>query len=65
MKNGKKTGRHQNIKRKNRMKRPAVTVLALMLSTSSFGTVTAYADEVSVSGDQTVVQNTQSGDQND
>ena len=64
MKNGKKTGRHQNIKRKNRMKRPAVTVLALMLSTSSFGTVTAYADEVSVSGDQTVEQNAQSGDQN-
>ncbi len=37
---------HQNVKWKNRMKRPAVTVLAFMLSTSSFGTVTAYADEV-------------------
>lgn len=73
MKNGKKTGRHQNIKRKNRMKRPAVTVLALMLSTSSFGTVTAYADEVdtvtesgqSVNQDNRPVdQNNQAGDQN-
>lgn len=41
-------GRSRRRKYKNQMRRPIAVLLALMLSFSSFGTATAYADDAAV-----------------
>ena len=48
MKERKIRGRSRRRKYKNQMRRPIAVLLALMLSFSSFGTATAYADDAAV-----------------
>ncbi len=62
MKNRKIAGRQQSRKLKKLTKRSAATMLALMITTGSFGSVTAYAEEVTVdNGKMTTTESSQSG----
>ena len=48
MEERKTRGRSRRRKRKNQMRRPMAVLLALMLSVTSFGTATVYADDAAV-----------------